>query len=137
MSEEQLKRGKDNSITEEMEALGDLEAYAGSIASLVPQGFQFNTDQLLIHTNNISSAISVHRKRSEKYIHYLENQIKSLRDIINDWIQFILVDFKFDNISITYLARIIVGRTMHSVLLFATKCSYIINNSLYVFANLK
>jgi hypothetical protein len=65
---------KDKSVTEEMEALGDLEAYATSVT--------FSTDMkvdpqlFLTHINNIRSAITVHRNRSEDYIRRLEQESK-------------------------------------------------------------
>jgi hypothetical protein len=71
--EEEMKRRKDKSITEEIEALGDLEAYAGSIAS--SPDMKIDPELFLTHVSNIRSAISVHKNRSEDYIRRLELKV--------------------------------------------------------------
>jgi hypothetical protein len=71
---EDMKRRKDKSITEEIEALGDLEAYyAGSIASS-PE-MKVDPELFLKHVSNIRSAIIVHKNRSEDYIRRLELKV--------------------------------------------------------------
>ncbi|MGH9986676.1 MAG: hypothetical protein ACRD8W_22255 [Nitrososphaeraceae archaeon] len=66
VQEEDMKRKRDKGITEEMEALGDMEAYAGSVASSNDRDIE--PDQFLKQISNISSAISVHRNKSGNYI---------------------------------------------------------------------
>lgn len=74
-TEEEMKSGKDKSITEEMEALGDLEAYATSVTSSTDM--KVDLPLFLIHINNIRSAVTVHRNRSEDYIRRLEQKCGS------------------------------------------------------------
>jgi phosphoribosylanthranilate isomerase len=57
---------KDNSVKEETEALGDLETYAGSIASSSERNI--DPEQFLKQVRNVSTAIGVHRNKSENYI---------------------------------------------------------------------
>jgi hypothetical protein len=70
--EEEMKSKKDKSIAEEMEALGDLEAYATSVAS--SPGMTVDPPLFLTHINNIRSAMTVHRNTSEAYISRLEQK---------------------------------------------------------------
>jgi hypothetical protein len=70
--EDEMKSRKDKSIAEEMEALGDLEAYATSIT--YSTDIKVDPQLFLTHINNIRSAITVHKSRSEDYIHLLEQK---------------------------------------------------------------
>jgi hypothetical protein len=60
--------------TEEMEAMGDLEAYATSVTSSTEQ--KVDPQLFLTHINNIRSAVTVHRNRSEDYIRRLEQKCR-------------------------------------------------------------
>ena len=74
-TEQEMKSRKDKSITEKMEALGDLEAYATSVTSSIDM--KVDPPLFLTHINNIRSAVTVHRNRSEDYIRRLEQKCGS------------------------------------------------------------
>lgn len=71
-----MKQKKDKSVMEEMEALADLQAYTGSQVS--SSDGKVNPEQFFIQVSNISSAIGVHRNRSENYILQLEEKVHIL-----------------------------------------------------------
>jgi glutamate racemase len=75
MSEEALKRKKDNSMVEEREALESLEGYY----SVVSTGRTIESDDLLHQVKKIGLTINVHKQASENYIKYLEDQVNKFR----------------------------------------------------------
>jgi hypothetical protein len=76
MSEEELKRKKDDSMTALDEALESLKAYY-SIASAPDR--PFDPDQLLSQVNAISIAIGVCKNACENYMNLLEEQVRIMR----------------------------------------------------------
>jgi hypothetical protein len=75
MSEEDLKRKKDNSIVEEKEALESLEGYYSAVST----GRTIEPDDLSHQVKKIGLTINVHKQASENYIKYLEDQVNKFR----------------------------------------------------------
>jgi hypothetical protein len=72
---DQLKHEKNNSLTVEREALESLENF---YAAMSISERRFDPNHLLKQVQDMSSAISVHRNCSEKYILHLEEKLRLL-----------------------------------------------------------
>ena len=75
MSEEQLKRSKDNSLKEEEDALKSLEDYAGALGASDKMA---DSDEVSTMVKRTASAINAHRNSSENYTVHLEEKIRIL-----------------------------------------------------------